>query len=82
MMQLRRDAAYIRATPLEQTSEAPLSAFDQQVLQLLSTAHTVKSAAKALSRPSDTSLEGLEDRIAQSMRRLLQADRIQQSPDS
>jgi hypothetical protein len=49
---------------------------------LLSTAHTVKSAAKTLSRPSDESSDQMEDRVAESMQRLLQAERIQLSPDS
>lgn len=82
MTQLRRDAAYIRTKSHERPGEAQLDAFDQQVLQLMKTAHTVKSAAKTLSRPSDASADGLEDRVAQSMQRLLQAEQIQLSPDS
>lgn len=84
MTQLRRDAAYIRTKSHERTTAAPaaqLSAFDEQVFQVLSTAHTVKSAAKTLSRPSDSSGD-LENRVAESMQRLLQAERIQLSPDS
>ena len=82
MTQLRRDAAYIRTRSHERTAgahAAQLTQFDEQVLQLLSTAHTVKSAAKTLSRPTDVELE---TRVAESMQRLLQAERIQLSPDS
>lgn len=85
MTQLRRDAAYIRTKPHERTAAAQaaqLSQFDEQVFQVLSTAHTVKSAANTLSRPSETSPDGLEDRVAESMQRLLRAERIQLSPDS
>lgn len=85
MTQLRRDAAYIRTTSHERTAAAnaaQLSQFDEQVFHVLSTAHTVKSAASTLSRPSDTSPDRLEDRVAESMQRLLQAERIQLSPDS
>ena len=84
MTQLRRDAAYIRTQSHERTSVSAtqLSPFDEQVCQLLSTAHTVKSAANTLSQPSDVSSEELENRIAASMQRLLQAERIQLSPDS
>jgi hypothetical protein len=85
MTQLRRDAAYIRTKSHERSAgahAAQLSQLDEQVLQLLSTAHTVKSAAKTLSRPSETSAGGLEDQVAESMQRLLQAERIQLSPDS
>jgi hypothetical protein len=85
MTQLRRDAAYIRTKSNERTPGAhgaQLSPFDEQVFQLLSTAHTVKSAAKTLSRPSDVSADEIESRVAESMQRLLQAERIQLSPDS
>ena len=93
MTQLRRDAAYIRTKSHERTtaaSAAQLTEFDEQVFQLLSTAHTVKSAAKTLSRPTDGpkdhsgdhSGDQMEDRVADSMQRLLQAERIQLSPDS
>lgn len=84
MTQLRRDAAYIQTKSHERTPAAaapPLGQFDEQVLKLLSTAHTVTTAAKTLSRPSDGSVD-LEDRVAESMQRLLQAERIQLSPDS
>jgi hypothetical protein len=83
--QLRRDAAYIRTKSHERTAgahAAQLSQFDEQVLQLLGTAHTVTSAAKTLSRPTDVSVEEMERRVADSMQRLLQAERIQLSPDS
>jgi hypothetical protein len=84
MTQLRRDAAYIRTQSHERTAggHAQLTQFDDQVLQLLSTAHTVKSAAKTLSRPAEVSADTLETRVAESMQRLLQAERIQLSPDS
>lgn len=85
MTQLRRDAAYIQTKSHERTttvSSVPRSPFDEQVLQLLGTAHTVKSAAKTLSRPTDVSEAELERRVADSMQRLLQAERIQLSPDS
>jgi hypothetical protein len=77
MTQLRRDAAYIRTKSHERTAAAhaaQLSQFDEEVFQLLTTAHTVKSAANTLSRPTDV--------VAESMQRLLQAERIQLSPDS
>lgn len=85
MTQLRRDAAYIRTQSHERTAGAPaaqLTQFDDQVFQLLSSAHTVKSAAKTLSRPTEASVGELEKRVADSMQRLLQAERIQLSPDS
>lgn len=84
MTQLRRDAAYIRTKPHERMtgSHAHFSQLDEEVFQLLGTAHTVKSAAKTLSRPSDVSVDEIENRVAQSMQRLLQAERIQLSPDS
>ena len=86
MTELRRDAAYIRTKSNERTTDsgaqARLSRFDEQVCELLGSAHTVKSAAKALSQPTDSSLDELEDRVAESMRRLLQAELIQLSPDS
>ena len=85
MTQLRRDAAYVRTKSHERAADAPatpLSQFDEQVFQLLSTAHTVTSAAKTLSRPSDGPVDEMENRVAESMQRLLQAERIQLSPDS
>lgn len=85
MTQLRRDAAYIRTEPHERrqtVSSTPRSPFDEEVCQLLSTAHTVRSAAKTLSRPSDVSDDEMENRVAESMQRLLHAERIQLSPDS
>ena len=85
MTQLRRDAAYIQTQSHERTttdSSAPRSPFDEQVLQVLGTAHTVTSAAKTLSRPTDVSEDEMERRVADSMQRLLQAERIQLSPDS
>jgi hypothetical protein len=85
MTQLRRDAAYIRTQAHERTTgahAAQLSQFDEQVFQLLSTAHTVKSAAKTLSRPTNGSADEMENRVAEAMQRLLRAERIELSPDS
>jgi hypothetical protein len=86
MTQLRRDAAYIRTKSHERTADAGgelrLTAFDEEVCRLLSSAHTVTSAAKALSQSAKESGQSLEDRVAESMRRLLQKERIQLSPDS
>jgi hypothetical protein len=85
MTQLRRDAAYIRTRSHERSAGAgapQLGQFDERICQLLSSAHTVTSAAKAISRPSDVALDELENRVAESMQRLLQAERIQLSPDS
>lgn len=89
MTQLRRDAAYIRTETLR-TPAATLTAFDEEVYDLLSSAHTVVSATKALARsgqrPAARSLEDweadLESRVADSMIHLLQAERIELSPDS
>lgn len=85
MTQLRRDAAYIRTESHERTRAADdtrLSPFDERVCELLSSAHTVTSAAKALSESSDKSAAEWENRVAEAMQRLLQAERIQLSPDS
>lgn len=94
MTQLRRDAAYIRTARHERTSDgrgAEFDAFDEEVCKVLNSAHTVTSAAKTLSStvqddsrdPSrNDSQAKLEDRVAASMLRLLQAERIQLSPDS
>ena len=85
MTQLRRDAAYIQTKSHERSAgagEPQFGQFDERVCQLLGSAHTVTSAAKALSRPADVALDELENRVAESMQRLLQAERIQLSPDS
>lgn len=91
MIQLRRDAAYIRAeTPLTGANAVTLTEFDEQVCNVLATAHTVTSAAKALAkagppaagRAADDVEADLESRVAESMIRLLQAERIELSPDS
>jgi hypothetical protein len=77
MTQLRRDAAYIRTKSNERGSNAKsadLTGIDDQVLAAFSTPHTVVSAAKKLGES--------EDHIADSMQRLLQAERIQLSPDA
>jgi hypothetical protein len=91
MTQLRRDAAYIRTeTRLGVVPAITLSAFDEQVCELLSSAHTVASATKTLAKTSppaagraaDDIEADLESRVAASMLRLLQAERIELSPDS
>jgi hypothetical protein len=87
--QLKRDAAYIRKQAHERqahestgaAASSPLTAFDEEIYNLLSTAHTVVSVANTLS-PSKQRPADLEERVAASMQRLLQADRIQLSPDS
>ncbi|MBM0105511.1 hypothetical protein JM946_12165 [Steroidobacter sp. S1-65] len=84
MTQLRHDAAYIR-TESRGGRSMSLTSFDEQVYETLSSAHTVTSAAKALAgRSSDNvnSAEDLEARVADSMLRLLEAERIELSPDS
>ncbi|WP_161828088.1 hypothetical protein, partial [Steroidobacter agaridevorans] len=67
-----------------------LSAFDEQVCDVLASAHTVTSAAKTLAkatpptagRDASDKASDLESRVAASMLRLLQAERIELSPDS
>jgi hypothetical protein len=67
-----------------------LTEFDEQVCNVLTTAHTVTSAARALAkatppaagRAADDVEADLESRVAESMIRLLQAERIELSPDS
>lgn len=84
MTQLRHDAAYIRSQSRSGRSTS-LSSFDEEVYETLSSAHTVTSAAKALaSRPHDNADDAndLEARVADSMLRLLEAERIELSPDS
>jgi hypothetical protein len=83
MTQLRRDAAYIRKLPEERTGDADsssLTAFDEEVCTLLGTAQTVISATKTLGK--STPRPDLEERVAVSMQRLLEAERIELSPDS
>ena len=85
MTQLRRDAAYIRTRSHERTGDSaggPLSSFDEQVYDLLDSAHTVVSVTKTLTKSSQDSSADLENRVADSMQRLLQAEKIQLSPDS
>ena len=88
MTQLRRDAAYIRTkTPATSGNAAALTAFDEEVCKVLATAHTVTSAAKTLSAsvPSTDAANpaaDVESRVAAAMLRLLQAERIELSPDS
>lgn len=84
MTQLRRDAAYIRTERHEPTSTAAatqVTAFDEAVYAVLSTAHTVTSATKTLAQSSQPTAV-TEDSVAASMQRLLQAERIELSPDS
>jgi hypothetical protein len=91
MTQLRRDAAYIRTMSHPGVGAAQaLTAFDEQVCDVLASAHTVTSAAKTLAnttppvagRDASDKASDLESRVAASMLRLLQAERIELSPDS
>ena len=91
MTQLRRDAAYIRTQSHTGGGGAVgLTAFDEQVCDVLASAHTVTSAAKTLAkttppaagRDASDQASDLESRVAASMLRLLQAERIELSPDS
>jgi hypothetical protein len=77
LAQLKRDAAYVRTKSHERSKDADgagLDSADDKVLAVFSTPHTVTSAAKTLNED--------ETRIADAMQRLLQAERIQLSPDS
>lgn len=91
MTQLRRDAAYIRTRARAAgSSAAALTSFDEEVYSTLTSAHTVTSVAKTLAqdsppaagRAADTTHANLESQVAASMLRLLEADRIELSPDS
>lgn len=91
MTQLRRDAAYIRTeTRSGGVPAITLTVFDEEVCDVLSSAHTVTSATKTLakasppaaSRAADDLEADLESKVAASMIRLLQAERIELSPDS
>jgi hypothetical protein len=81
MTQLRRDAAYIR-TESPTAKGVKLSAFDERVCDVLSTPHTVISVAKALAGAESAQPSDLESRVADAMHHLLEADRIELSPDS
>lgn len=88
MTQLRRDAAYIR-TETHQRQTTGLTAFHEEVYDLLSSPHTVISAAKTLSREGKPAARGTDDleadmesRVADAMVHLLQAERIELSPDA
>lgn len=83
MTELRRDAAYIRTKSHERVTKARATAltdFDKQVCKVLESAHTVTSVTKTLR--ASIKDDDLEERVADSMLRLLQAERIQLSPDS
>lgn len=91
MTQLRRDAAYIRTeTRTGSAAAVALTDFDEKVYDVLASAHTVVSATKKLTKDSppaagraaDDLDADLEAKVADSMLRLLQADRIELSPDS
>lgn len=90
MTQLRRDAAYIQTESRAKATAVMLSAFDEEVCNVLASAHTVTSAAKTLAtssprapgRDSDDQAADLESRVVAAMIRLLQAERIELSPDS
>ena len=89
MTQLRRDAAYIR-TEKRRGHTTTLDKFDEEIYDLLTSPHTVVSATKTLastSQPSAGRAEDdwqadLESRVADAMLHLLQAERIELSPDS
>ncbi|WP_116813202.1 hypothetical protein [Steroidobacter cummioxidans] len=85
MTQLKRDAAYIQTESRRNGSAVALSAFDEQVCNVLTTAQTVTSVAKTLEKAGLDSRDpstDLESRVAASMLRLLHAERIELSPDS
>jgi len=90
MTQLRRDAAYIRTETRTGSPAVTLTDFDEKVCDVLATAHTVTSATKTLAKASppgagraaDDVESDLESKVAASMIRLLQAERIELSPDS
>lgn len=85
MTQLKRDAAYIQTETRTGGNAVALSAFDVQVCNVLTTAHTVTSVAKTLENAGLDSRDpstDLESRVAASMLRLLHAERIELSPDS
>lgn len=89
MTQLRRDAAYIRTQSQSGNAAVALTPFDEKVCDVLASAHTVTSAAKTLGnassaagRDADDQARDLESRVEASMLRLLQAERIELSPDS
>lgn len=88
MTQLRRDAAYIR-TETRPGQTTGLTAFHEEVYDLLASPHTVISAAKTLAsagkpaaRTTDALEADLESRVADAMVHLLQAERIELSPDA
>jgi hypothetical protein len=80
MTQLRPDAAYIRTESPAGGKHSKLSAFDEEVCKVLTSAHTVVSATKALA--SARASADLESKVTAAMIRLLEADRIELSPDS
>lgn len=90
MTQLRRDAAYIRTETRHGGHATALTAFDEEVYDLLSSPHTVISVTKTIARtgkqPAARALDDweadLESRVADAMLHLLQAERIELSPDS
>lgn len=91
MTQLRRDAAYIRTKARHDNGPVvALNSFDEAVYDLFRSAHTVTSAAKTLSqasppaanRTADKTHGDWESQVAASMLRLLEAERIELSPDS
>jgi hypothetical protein len=88
MTQLRRDAAYIRIKAPKGSKRADtFTSFDEEVCNVLTSAHTVTSAAKTLAQASPpaagrTADTDLESKVAASMLRLLEAERIELSPDS
>jgi hypothetical protein len=83
MVQLKADAAYVRKSaagrPPHHSNASP-DAFDARVYELLKTPHTVISLARALASAADASPDS--PAITQAMRRLLEQDLIELSPDS
>lgn len=81
MVQLKADAAYVRksaaGTPARVSTSASPDGFDARVYELLKTPHTVTSLRRAL---GDVSPD--DPTINQAMRRLLERDLIELSPDS
>ena len=84
MVQLKTDAAYVRKSaagrPPYLSKNASPQAFDARLYELLETPHTVTSLRRALADSTDVSPD--EPVIQQAMRRLLEQDLIELSPDS
>ena len=83
MTQISTTAAYVRKAVSASHIRAPES-FDVQLLELLETPHTVESLTRVIARDAESAPEDddLSHRITWSMRRLLEDDLIELSPDS